>query len=494
MALSNNFVPTIAVIGLPSSGKSTFVNSIVLKRLLKTGVCRTTVESTFIGLEYDEKFNCNDVKKIKLTSDDSVEFNLIDLPGISDSEDKNESFDKLTNDIIVKADVTFWLTPIETAFLTHHEKNNFDSILTTLENDTQKTGMVHQVAIVVTKCNDNYFDEVKIEKENKTILELDEIDDEDEDTTFNDCIERVKSLYGDGKRVNDIIQFNAFGRIVHHKKSSDALKKIIKNKKSYNKCNINLNIKWTTENINEKKNKAFINAFNFKMNNIISLINSHVGNEFNSGNSILFKNLFVELGKIIEKINCSEFYFSLMYLLFVKDIPCSIRGSIKLILINISQCQYQLRYNISKVCKIGDSSKEKQILDIIKKNKVVFDSVNMAILSNVLDVSKPAFKSLYYNYISKNKSNVNMWNIIENKSELVFSIATECDVKKNNELHIFDKKINNNKLICASNTFMAEVLEERALIYPGQNVSMEMVFMFFMDNLMNSVLQSIETE
>jgi len=87
-----------------------------------------------------------------------------------------------------------------------------------------------------------------------------------------------------------------------------------------------------------------------------------------------------------------------------------------------------------------------------------------------------------------------MWNIIENKSELVFSIATECDVKKNNELHIFDKKINNNKLICASNTFMAEVLEERALIYPGQNVSMEMVFMFFMDNLMNSVLQSIETE
>jgi len=493
MTSSNQFIPTIAVIGLPSSGKSTFANSIALKRLLKTGVCRTTIESTFIGSEYDEKFNCDDIKKIKLVSDDSVEFNLIDLPGISDSEDKNESFDKLTNDIIIKADVTFWLTPIDTAFLTHHEKNNFDSILTRLESDTKKTGMIHQVAIVVTKCNDDYFEEVKVEKEKKVIIESDEIDDEDEDTTFNDCIRRVDSLYGDGKRVNNIMQFNAFGRIIHHKKSSDALKKIIKNKKSYSKCNIKFNIKWTTEDIGRKKNESFVSAFIFRMDQIITIVNSC--NNISGNNYLLFKEDLIELGKIIDKITSAEFYMKLVQFLLVEDVNIVNDESIKLITINYPECRHKLRYNISKVCRIKGSAKEKQVQNqvqyIIKKYNVTMTSMNMAILSNILDVDKPTFKRLYYNYIPKNNGQVELYNIIENKMEIVFSIIKECDISENNNLHHFDKKIIANNLICVSNTFMAEVLEERKSIYPEQNVSMEIIFMFFINGEIKSVLQSI---
>ena len=41
----------MAVVGLPSAGKSSMVNSIVAKRILQTGVCRTTKEVHLIGKE-----------------------------------------------------------------------------------------------------------------------------------------------------------------------------------------------------------------------------------------------------------------------------------------------------------------------------------------------------------------------------------------------------------------------------------------------------------
>ena len=34
----------VAFIGLPSAGKSTIINSLIGKRLLESGVCRTTTE------------------------------------------------------------------------------------------------------------------------------------------------------------------------------------------------------------------------------------------------------------------------------------------------------------------------------------------------------------------------------------------------------------------------------------------------------------------
>ena len=39
----------IALAGLPSSGKSTIINSLVSKRLLQSGLARTTTQPTYIG-------------------------------------------------------------------------------------------------------------------------------------------------------------------------------------------------------------------------------------------------------------------------------------------------------------------------------------------------------------------------------------------------------------------------------------------------------------
>ncbi len=38
----------VAFVGLPSSGKSSIANSLLFKRLLQSGVCRTTVDATII--------------------------------------------------------------------------------------------------------------------------------------------------------------------------------------------------------------------------------------------------------------------------------------------------------------------------------------------------------------------------------------------------------------------------------------------------------------
>jgi len=154
MLILNDIVPTIAVIGLPGSGKSTFVNSIVSKKIVKTGVCSTTLSSTFIGLFYDEKFNCSSVKSEKLMSDDNFEFNLIDLPSIGNVLNEEKKFDKLIHDTVIKADIILWTTPSGTGFLTKYEEEKFLDIVKVLNNDTLKTGVLHQIGIIVTKCND----------------------------------------------------------------------------------------------------------------------------------------------------------------------------------------------------------------------------------------------------------------------------------------------------------------------------------------------------
>ena len=46
---NTEYIPTICLIGLPSSGKSTLVNALVGKRILQSGLSRTTTQVTFIG-------------------------------------------------------------------------------------------------------------------------------------------------------------------------------------------------------------------------------------------------------------------------------------------------------------------------------------------------------------------------------------------------------------------------------------------------------------
>jgi GTPase Era involved in 16S rRNA processing len=111
----------IAFIGLPSAGKSTLINSITGKRFLKSGVCRTTLKPAHvIGKQNIFNLPEEDYNMENLESDDNIEYTVIDLPGLADSENKSNetNFDKLTLEWIKKADVIFWVSDINICFIT----------------------------------------------------------------------------------------------------------------------------------------------------------------------------------------------------------------------------------------------------------------------------------------------------------------------------------------------------------------------------------------
>ena len=68
---------TVAFIGLPSSGKSSIINSLCFKRIQQTGICRTTTEYKLI----DDT----------LIDDNYNKFKVIDLPGICNSDENIKS-------------------------------------------------------------------------------------------------------------------------------------------------------------------------------------------------------------------------------------------------------------------------------------------------------------------------------------------------------------------------------------------------------------------
>ena len=82
----------VSFVGLPSSGKSSIINSLVFKRLLQSGICRTTTKFKLID-DY-------------IIDDNNNKFKVYDFPGICDSEEKdNNIFNNLTYKHINKSNL-----------------------------------------------------------------------------------------------------------------------------------------------------------------------------------------------------------------------------------------------------------------------------------------------------------------------------------------------------------------------------------------------------
>ena len=129
----------VAFIGLPSSGKSSIINSLVGKRLLESGVCRTTTEYKLL----------DDI----IEDDNNNKFQVIDLPGICDSEESNTNFNELTNEHIKDANLIIWISDVNKAFITTHEVNEYNRIKEYIKNLNQETGKLYHLIICLSKCD-----------------------------------------------------------------------------------------------------------------------------------------------------------------------------------------------------------------------------------------------------------------------------------------------------------------------------------------------------
>ena len=101
----------------------------------------------------------------------------------------------------------------------------------------------------------------KKKKVKKSIKNKKEISDSDEDTDLSDLVKKVREKLPD----EDIILFNAFGRIKYDNKTSENLKKIIKGISPTNN-NISFSIKKYCFQIKERQEISFVDKFNERIN------------------------------------------------------------------------------------------------------------------------------------------------------------------------------------------------------------------------------------
>jgi GTPase SAR1 family protein len=268
------FIPTISLIGLPSAGKSTLVNSLVKKRIIKTGICRTSVTPTYVGMQYDE-FSDNIIedititnKKHKPTSDDGYRYNMLDLPGICDAEDTEASFNTITNELVLYSDIIMWVTSVDNAFITRHEIDEYNRIRNIINAYSIANNKLYQYGIILTKLNESLDGNTTDDE----FYSCDEISDDelsgDEDTNVHDSIERVATLFPD----THIIPYNAFGRIMHMD-SSPKLKKLVTKMGGATSNNIKFNIGTYMNNIRGKKIELNGDIFNKYINDVYEYFN-----------------------------------------------------------------------------------------------------------------------------------------------------------------------------------------------------------------------------
>ena len=251
----------VAFCGLPSSGKSTLINSLIGERLLHSGVCRTTT-------------NVNTLEDEIITDDNGNKFIVIDLPGICDSEENDKKFNEMTEAHITNANLICFVSDVNKAFITTHEVNEYKKIKKIVKDLEKDNGQIYDVAIILSKCDfkdecqkkkidvensDSESDEPEINSASKKNTKTREIYDSDEDTDLGDLVKKVKEKMPD----EDIILFNAFGRIKYNNKISSNLKKLVK-KSGVNLTdnNISFSINKYCNEIQKRQELSFVEKFN----------------------------------------------------------------------------------------------------------------------------------------------------------------------------------------------------------------------------------------
>jgi small GTP-binding protein len=192
----------IALVGLPSAGKSTIINSLIGQRVIPSGATRTTTEAKLYQ---------------NLTSDDHIKFDIYDLPGMTDVHEPYSKLDATVFDIVTKCDLVFWVSDINKAFSTQHEKTRCNDIRLHINNMNKHKGSCTQFVIMLNKVND--IIETHAEPSPTTTSGFNEIET-DEDIKFSTTYESTCTQFPGV----EIVLFNAYGRAAYHQNSSKNLK------------------------------------------------------------------------------------------------------------------------------------------------------------------------------------------------------------------------------------------------------------------------------
>jgi hypothetical protein len=264
--------PKVAFIGLPSSGKSSLINSLVGKRILQTGLARTTKHVQYIGQELPFDGANLYFHKERAISDDGFAFDIVDLPGLADAEEKTRDFDELSSEWVLRCDIICWVSDIHTAFLTRHEQQEFDEFRKKLDQHSLESGMCHQLCIILSKYNQPWNDgEVPGEDLSKVIAYQEgEIRGTNEETSVVDCLRRVQVLCSDVH----ILKFNAFGRVLHGTHASEALRSTVQRLAPGSRnVNTEFTLRWAMDNYAQKRDSARLRSlFEWRVPALFSVV------------------------------------------------------------------------------------------------------------------------------------------------------------------------------------------------------------------------------
>jgi GTPase SAR1 family protein len=275
-----------AFVGLPSSGKSSIINSLCFKRLLQSGVCRTTTEYKKLDIDIFDDFN--------------NKFKVIDLPGISDSEENEMKFNDLTYTHIIDANLIVWVSDVHKSFITTHEVDEYNKLKDFITKRQEDTGTIYKIVIMLSKCDKeiNYTKKptIKLTKKN----DLEEITDLEEDTNINDLVNKVEEKFPN----EDIILFNAYGRSYHNEKSSNTLKTFIRTISGIpTNVNTTFDISKYMKNYVEEQKISYELKFESVYKNFINLDGS---NYFQYAQMIINNENKDNLETILNKLNASK--------------------------------------------------------------------------------------------------------------------------------------------------------------------------------------------